>query len=208
MDDRQTDSLWNQFTGRPVVGKLTGSKIELHVLPVVLTDWAQWSKQHPTTRVLSLDTGYSRDYRPGVSYHDYFASSELKFPALVKDRRLNQNDLIFGVRVPSGVKAWPLADLAKGAVINDRVGFLDIVVIDDAHGRGARAYQSDGSPFTRGATPDDLIADGIHWRMTEPGLIGPGGKSLPRLPGHVAYWFAWVGYFEDAELGGPLPPHR
>ncbi len=29
MYDRETNSFWNQFTGRPVVGPLTGSGIEL-----------------------------------------------------------------------------------------------------------------------------------------------------------------------------------
>ena len=208
MYDRKTDSLWNQFTGRPVVGPLTGSKIELHVLPVALTSWAQWRERHPETRVLALDTGFHRDYGPGVAYHDYFASPELMFPALVKDKRLAPKDLVFGVRVPGGVKAWPLADFTGGAVINDHVGFTDVVLIGDPEGRGARAYRADGHRFARGATADELIAGGERWRVSEDGLIGPAGKSLPRLPGHVAYWFAWAGYFEDAALGGPLPPPK
>jgi hypothetical protein len=102
MYDRQTDSLWEQFAGRPVVGRLTGSKIELKPLPLVLTSWSEWRSRHPETRVLSLDTGFRRDYGPGVAYREYFAGPELMFPALVKDRRLPQKDLIFGVRVPGG----------------------------------------------------------------------------------------------------------
>jgi hypothetical protein len=208
MYDRQTASLWNQFTGRPVVGPLTGSKIELQVLPVVLTSWEQWRALHPSTRVLALDTGFVRDYRPGVAYHAYFASPELMFPALVKDRRLSQKDLIFGIRVPGGVKSWPLADFAHGAVINDRVGFVDIVLIGDPDGYGARAYKANGHRFARGAAPDELMSGDARWRLTENGLIGPKGENLARLPGHVAYWFAWAGYFEDAQLGGPLPQDR
>jgi hypothetical protein len=207
MYDRNTDSLWNQFTGRPVMGPLTGSKIELHVLPVALTSWAQWRERHPETRVLALDTGFRRDYRPGVAYHDYFASPELMFPALVRDKRLAAKDLIFGVRVPGGIKAWPLADFTGGAVINDHIGFTDVVLIGDPQGRGARAYRADGHRFARGATADELIAGDERWRISEDGLIGPAGKSLPRLPGHVAYWFAWAGYFENAVLGdSPTPP--
>jgi len=208
MYDRQTDSLWNQFTGRPVMGPLTGSGIELQVLPVALTSWQEWRARHPDTRVLALDTGFVRDYGPGVAYGEYFASPELMFPALVKDKRLSQKDLIFGVRVPGGVKAWPLADFAEGAVINDRVGFVDVVLIGDLQGRGARAYRADGHRFVHGSAADELNSGGVRWRVTENGLIGPKGESLPRLPGHVAYWFAWAGYFENAELGGPFPQHR
>ena len=205
MFDRRTDSLWEQFTGRPVVGRLTGSKIELKPLPMVLTSWSEWRSRHPETRVLSLDTGFRRDYGPGVAYREYFSSPELMFPALVKDRRLRQKDLIFGVRVPGGVKAWPLTTLADGAVINDHIGFMDIVVIGDASGRGARAYEARRRHFARGALPDEVLAGDARWRVTESALVGPGGESLPRLPGHIAYWFAWAGYFENALLGGQAP---
>jgi hypothetical protein len=205
MYDRQTDSLWEQFTGRPVVGRLTGSKIELKLLPLVLSSWSEWRSRHPVTLVLSLDTGFRRDYGPGVAYREYFASPELMFPALVKDQRLRQKDLIFGVRVPGGVKAWPLATLADGAVINDHIGFMDVVVIGDASERGARAYEARHHRFAGGASPDEVLAGDVRWRVTEAALVGPGGESLPRLPGHVAYWFAWAGYFENALLGGQSP---
>ncbi len=127
------------------------------------------------------------------------------FPALVKDMRLSQKDLVFGVRVPGGVKAWPLSAFAGGAVLNDQVGLLDVVLIGDAQGRGARAYRADGRRFTAGAAPEELSAADGRWLVPESGLVGPAGKSLPRLPGHLASWFAWAGYFEDAALGGPPP---
>jgi hypothetical protein len=208
MYDRQTDTLWNQFTGRPAVGPLVGSGIALTPLPVTLTTWAQWRMRHPGTRGLSLDTGFVRDYGPGVAYRDYFASPELMFPALFRDKRLSQKDLIFGIRVPGGVKAWPLAAFAGGAVLSDRVGFLDVVLVGDPRGLGARAYRSDGHHFNRAAVADELVSGGARWRVTEAALIGPEGESLPRLPGHVAYWFAWAGYFENAQLGGAEPKDR
>jgi hypothetical protein len=32
--------------------------------------------------------------------------------------------------------------------------------------------------------------------------MGPGDKELHRLPGHIAYWFAWSGYLgKDGEVG-------
>lgn len=37
MYDRETNSLWNQFTGQPVVGELVSSEIELKVRPVAIT---------------------------------------------------------------------------------------------------------------------------------------------------------------------------
>jgi len=42
MYDRETNSLWNQFTGSPVVGELTNSGIVLKTRPVAITTWEDW----------------------------------------------------------------------------------------------------------------------------------------------------------------------
>ena len=81
MYDRQTQTLWNQLTGEPVLGVLVGQDIKLELLPVVLTSWEAWKQQHPDTMVLSLNTGYERPYFPGAAYGDYFAADDTMFPA-------------------------------------------------------------------------------------------------------------------------------
>ena len=199
MYDRETDSLWNQFTGRPVVGKLAGSGIELKQLPVTIASWGRWRERHPDTKVLSPDTGHVRDYKPGAAYGRYFASPNLMFPTGLADGRLNAKDQIFGVRVPAGAKAWPLEAFRGAPVINDRVGAVDVVVIGDAAERTGRAYRRDGREFHAAPDPGLLLGPGGAWRVTEEALIGPDGARLPRLAGHVAYWFAWAGYL------GPKP---
>ena len=197
MYDRQTDSLWNQFTGRPVVGALTGSGLALTPLPLVTTRWADWRAAHPDTSVLSLATGFTRDYAPGVAYSKYFASPDLAFPAGFSDRRLAPKDKVFGLRLPGGLKAWRLSDFAGGAVINDVVGLQQVVLIGDAAREEVRAYASDGRHFTA-AGAMQLRAGREIWEITETELRGPAGQTLSRLPGHIAYWFAWAGYFPDA----------
>ncbi len=144
MYDRQTHSLWNQFTGRPVTGKLTGSGIRLKVLPVAITTWSDWLARRPKTSVLSLETGIQRDYTPGKPYGKYFASPALMFPALTPDPRLQPKDYVFGLRVTGAEKAWPLTAFKGGRVINDRVGVVDLVLIGDAASRTVRAYRSSG----------------------------------------------------------------
>ena len=196
MYDRATNSLWNQFTGRPVVGPLVGSGIALKPLPVAIMNWSTWRKLHPGTTVLSLETGFRRDYGPNVAYRDYFASPKLLFPVGVRDHRLRDKDLVFGVRAPGGVKAWPLTRFAGGAVVNDRVGLLDVVLVGNAGERTVRAYESGGRRFA--AAGDGVLRVGEErWTIGEAGLTGPDGRTLARLPGHVAYWFAWAGYFPE-----------
>ncbi len=195
MFDRISESLWNQFTGRPVVGQLVGMNVQLKPLPLVIDTWARWRAAHPTTTVLSLETGYTRDYGPGVAYKAYFASPNLAFPAGYANHTRAPKSRVFGVRVPGGVKAWPIERFAGGAVIHDSVGLLDIVLIGDAASETVRAYEAGGHRFT--AEGAGLRAEDGAWEITEDALRGPGGRSLARLAGNVAYWFAWNGYFGD-----------
>lgn len=196
MYDRATDSLWNQFTGRPVIGALVGSGVQLAPLALVTTDWQSWKTSHPDTTVLSLATGVTRDYAPGVAYRAYFASPKVAFPAALGDQRHAAKDKVFGLRLPGGVKAYPLDRFTGGAVINDQVGLQNVVLIGDAAREEVRAYARDAQAFTA-AGPGAVQAGGVIWQISETELRGPGGRSLARLPGHIAYWFAWAGYFPD-----------
>lgn len=201
MYDQETHSLWNQFTGRPVVGPLTGSGIELIVRPVAITTWKDWLARHADTKVLSLDTGFDRDYTPGRPYAGYFSSPDLMFPALVKDTRLKPKDFVFALRSDVHEKAWPLSEFNGGRVINDRIGTLNVVLIGDAASRTVRAYDARGRDFTAAAGSADIIeSDGQRWEIEEESLVGEDGQTLARLPGHIAYWFAWSGYQAEAPL--------
>src|SRR5258708_32705599 len=97
MYDRQTDSLWSQFTGQPVMGPLTGSGIELKMLPVTLTSWAQWRARQPQTSVLSRDTRVSRGFGTGGAYRAHFVSPGLVVPVLVAGPRVKDNGVSLGV---------------------------------------------------------------------------------------------------------------
>jgi len=199
--DRATDSLWNQFTGRPVVGPLVGSDLSLKVLPLVTTPWHLWRARHPASKVLAPDTGFSRDYSSDAGpYRDYLASKDLLFPVAVKDRKLQPKDVVFGARTAGGSKAWPLAAFAGGKVIHDRVGQTDVVLIGSLEEQSVRAYESKGHKFTMSAS-DLLRASDGYWRITEDALVHSDGKTLARLPGHLAYWFAWSGNLDTAAQG-------
>ena len=203
MFDRETDSLWNQFTGKPVVGPLVGSGIQLKVLPVVISSWLRWRNSHPKTRVLSLETGYRRNYGSGVVYADYFGSQDLMFPARVDESQLQKKDYVFGIRSVAAAKAWPLEAFTGGAVINDAVGLLDVVLIGDAETRTVRAYDRGGRLFEATAERNWLRGPGGLWKIEEGMIVGPEGTHLARVPGHVAYWFAWDGYMGvQSELYG------
>jgi hypothetical protein len=196
MFDRETDSLWNQFTGEPVVGPLSQSGIKLKVLPVTITSWGNWRKANPGTRVLSLETGHRRDYGEGVVYENYFGSPDLMFPAFVSDESVvKKKDYVFGMREFGFQKAWPLAAFEKKKVINDRFADANVVLVGDYATRTVRAYQRGDFEFASTADLSILAGPGGEWKIDEDAISGPGGEKLARLPGHIAYWFAWNNYF-------------
>ncbi len=201
MFDRETNSLWNQFTGKPVVGPLADSGIELRQRAVVITSWEDWVASNPATRVLSLDTGHRRNYGSGVVYNDYFASDDLMFPVSVDQTLFKQKSYVFGIRVQGEAKAWPLKYFDGETVINDEIAGLPLVLIGDATTRTVRAFERGGRQFS---VQDGELrsADGITWRIGEDALSGD-GANLPRVPGHIAYWFAWNNYLgAESEIYG------
>jgi len=219
MVDRQTRTLWNQFTGRPVLGPLADEDIRLDVLPSVVTRWQDWLARHPETTVLSLDTGYERPYTPGAAYAGYFASPDTMFPVRRTRGELPEKARIFGLERDGVARAYPLDTLLAHRVVNDR--FLDepivLVVggprlIVEGHsvrsgparydaGAEVRAYRRGSHEFRGGEAPDRLTDEaGLDWRVEEEALAGPDAQRLERVPGVLAYWFGWQSYHPRTQL--------
>ena len=213
MYDRNTDTVWNAISGEPAFGPLATSGVVLDVLPVVVTDWESWLAAHPDTSVLSLDTGFRRNYTNGAAYSDYFNSTELMFPSWQQDTALIENkEMVFALRLQGQAKAYPLASIIPQRIVNDRVGETNVVIIAEATpereffepgGAAVRAYDRQGHSFSAGADETSLISeDARAWRITEEALIASDGVRLPRIGGHLAFWFGWFGFYPDTLVYG------
>ena len=68
MYDRATESWWQQFVGRAIVGQQTGK--ELRVLPARLESWTRFAARHPDGQVLVPNNRHMRPYgnNPYVGY--------------------------------------------------------------------------------------------------------------------------------------------
>ena len=99
MFDEETNSLWNTFGGEPVIGSLAETGLRLTTRAVVTTTWGEWRRTHRSTTVLSLDTGYNRDYSEGAAYRGYFGTDELMFPVNASDTRLTNKEEIVTLRL-------------------------------------------------------------------------------------------------------------
>jgi hypothetical protein len=203
MYDQQTESLWHNLTGEPVVGSLANSGIKLKVLPVVITTWEKWLHEHPDTIVLDINTGYQRDYTPGKAYGEYFARPDPMFPVSPRDRRLAPKSYVFALRVDNHPKAYPMDILEKKKVLNDVVGETNVLIVADSTSRTARAYARHAYSFAEGTNPLVVIEQKTResWYVQEEQLVNARtGEKLPRLGGHVSYWFGWYAFYPKTEV--------
>lgn len=211
MYDRNTNTVWNAFTGIPAFGDLATTDLELPLLPVVVTTWSDWLADHHDTSVLSLETGYQRNYSNGAAYSGYFNDSNfIMFPSFQQNTETVQNkEMIFGLTVDDTHRAYPLTILVDEPVVNDTLDDLDVVIISEASperdffepgGAAVRAYERNGLTFSLNA--EGVLVDNVGdtWRLTEDALIAEDGRQLERVAGHLAFWFGWYGFYPETDL--------
>ena len=214
MFDHETASLWSSLTGEPVVGPVVELELKLSALPVVTTTWREWRTRHPDTLVLSLDTGFQRDYSEGAAYRAYFATDELMFGVSLRDGRLPNKAEVFVVRSTSPPDAIAAAHadtppfaistrlLDERPVFHTDVDGTNIVVVTSAAG-ASRAYLSATYRFAT-ADGNDTVRDdgGREWVAEEDFLVAKFDSSvrLPRVAGHRAFWFGWYAQHPDTVL--------
>ncbi|MBX2798352.1 MAG: DUF3179 domain-containing protein [Myxococcales bacterium] len=200
MYDQATSSLWNTLVGEPVVGPLVGKGIQLQVFPVVTSTWGTWRSAHPTTTVLSLDTGHHRDYGEGVAYAEYFSTDELMFTVPGRDTEgLPNKQEVLVLRfaeAPTAVLSTGLPSLYSGTA-----GPVHYTILTDAS-RAHRVYETSGLTGLV-ARPDGLDSDQGTWIAHPHGLVREDGAVKPRLPTHRAFWFAWRSQHPDTVLLRP-----
>ena len=202
MYDQATQSLWSTILGQPVVGSLVDQNIELSTLPVETTTWGEWSKRHPNTQVLSIETGHARNYAEGEAYKDYFSDDDLMFPVLRLDMRLPNKARVFIPR-PKNFAAQPLAIsveyLIRKRIHQDQIEEQRLLIITESNG-ASRSYAIDDQQFKSYKDGRLLNNKDEVWEVKEDALIGPERQRLSRIPAHEAFWFAWINVFPETRI--------
>lgn len=219
--DEETNSLWDAVSGRAVAGPLAEAGVSLVPRSSARTTWGDWAAKYPNTRVLSLDTGFVRDYGPGA----YELSTEgavegatdgggegaadaPAFPVTHLDDRLPAMTPVFTVTVGGTRKAYPLAAIESAGILGDVVGETGIVIVSSGPGRGANAYETFGTTFLgmSGPPEDRVLTDGddLTWFVGEGQLVNTrNSHTRPSVVGQIAYWFAWSSAFPDTDVWLP-----
>lgn len=218
MFDRKTETLWQQFTGKAIVGDYMGTTLN-QILSQIIS-FAQFQEHYPDGKVLSRDTGYDRNYgaNPYTGYDDI--NNTPLFGAGNDDGRLPPMEKVIGVEMDEQQKAYPYSITRKAQVVNDKVGNIPLLIV---HTEGATSAldatqiaesKESGSTgvFKRTlegkdlsfALKNGLIVDeqtGSVWTVTGQAIKGPHkGKQLEAVTFGDYFAFAWLVFWPETEI--------
>ena len=151
MYDRLTETYWTQIGGKAIVGKLTG--MELKPVSIDTVSWGAWKVLHPDAEVLSRVTGHSRRYGTDP-YGNYYSESYLMFPVEREDNRLHPKEVIYGIELNGQYKAYPASEVGSSGRIEDELGGVAIVIMDDGWG---------AVKITRADTGEEVVKERDFW---------------------------------------------
>ncbi|MEE2778453.1 MAG: DUF3179 domain-containing (seleno)protein [Acidobacteriota bacterium] len=187
---------------RAIVGRKVSGSAGLEILPMVLTTWRAWHRRHPETTVMELDSSLAR--RHGFAYKEGAADrarAGVAFPVWQKSEALDRNAEVYALVLDDRPKAYPIEQLKAARVVNDTLGERSLVLVANARSGAIRPYERGESMFSPAERTDGLRdAQGRRYLITEEALVADGLAPLPRLSGHVAFWFGWFGFYPHTEL--------
>lgn len=198
--DRLTDSNWSQILNESVNGTLIGSRADL--FPVFETDWQTWKAMYPNSKVLSINTGFSRTY--GVSpYGDYNTNnSRFLFP-VPKDSRLPNKERVLAIIDGEDAKAYRFQHLDTGGIIRDDFKATDYLIAGNPHFMVAFLMRGEFAALTYSysfdGTSDILMTDneGNEWNVFGEAVSGPRtGEVLPAAPALMGFWFSIPAFYK------------
>lgn len=212
MYDRQTETWWQQATGRAIVGRLVGTQLE--AVPMLALSWADASRRFPTGRVLSRRTGHDRPYGQNP-YNGYdTAARPFLYSGPATPSEYSPMTRVLHVGRDDAVAFYPYPRLRDDRVINDVIGETAIVVfwtpgtasaLDAASVADGRDVGSANafSPVVDGdvvefAFVGDQIIDretGSVWDGTGLALSGRyAGTRLAPIPTVQHFFFSWAAF--------------
>jgi hypothetical protein len=127
MYDRQTESWWQQFGGRALVGELTGKKLEQVAARIVA--WREFEREHPGAEVLSTETGHDRPY----GENPYLGYDDVESPPFVRtsnsgDDRLPPKERVVFIERDDAAAAVPFSVLRQRRVVRVELAGHRLVV--------------------------------------------------------------------------------
>ena len=156
--DRETESLWVQFSGQAISGPMSGK--QLRGLPVRQELLGVWLSRQPLSQVLARPRPKKIDYRYS-RYTRYMTEDKIVFPVKARDDRFHAKELVLGVVVDGRPRAY------LGSIVTKAGGEVE----DELAGKSIRlVYSTDDAIFSYDAAEgvDVTEAYWFAWKAFHP----------------------------------------
>jgi len=210
--DRKTSSNWSQIRLDCVNGKLRGQEAE--VFPLVETTWRTWREMYPSTKVVSRNTGYSRDYQR-YPYGNYRTShSYLIFPVANEDNRFPNKERVLGIVQSGSARVYSFSSFGDAVtVVNDEMNGKNIVLVGSKEDNFMLSFindPGDGSTLSFSAVQGQYPVvmtdtEGNLWDVN--GRAVSGSRKNARLgvsSSFIGYWFSFAAFYPKLSIYGDL----
>ena len=146
MEDLQTRTLWQQATGRAIYGPLAGATLEM--LSSEQTAWAAVRDKPGATLAVEPE---SAEHAPFAGERGFgllkAATDRIITPGKTRlSRRLPPRETVFGIRIGSAARAYPLSEVESGGTFLDEVGGVTLEMRYIRETSSLTAHRLDGRP--------------------------------------------------------------
>ncbi|NOR27236.1 MAG: DUF3179 domain-containing protein [Lutibacter sp.] len=202
--DRKTDSYWPQLKLQCANGELIGDKPTLH--NVVETNWGTWKKLYPNTKVLSLETGFSRNYN-NYPYGDYKTNQEFFiFTASPSNDALPNKERVYAILDDKESKIYQFDKFNNGNVIKDVFNGKEYLVVGNEN--LIYSFELNVSQSTLNFEYDFNNSEvffkddeGNKWSIFGKAIEGPRtGEVLKGAKSVMSFWFAIAAFYPNPEI--------
>lgn len=219
MYDRQTETWWQQFTGRGIIGK--HNEFKLTQLPSQIVSFDTFRQHYPDGKILNKETGFLRMYgnNPYSGYDNinnnpflYSGPKDKRLPAMERVLSLaadNQQSLLIPV---SKLESQPVLNIEyndKPVVViatSSAQSALDKSKIDESRmipAAAAYSAQLDDKQLQFEWRENKLldIDSGSEWNVFGQAINGPlEGSSLSQIDNGVHFAFAWLAFDPESAI--------
>ncbi len=202
--DRISDSKWSQLKLQCVNGPALGDEPILG--DVVETTWGIWKKIYPNTKVLSLDTGFSRNY--GTYPYGRYKTNDnyFIFPAKPTNNTLPNKERVYAI-IDNGIsKVYRFSNFTNGNIIKETFQNNEYLIAGNENLINAFKLSEPYSnlEFEYNFTDNESFFkdnEGNEWSIFGNAISGPRtGETLTISKSVVSYWFAIAAFYPNPEI--------
>lgn len=195
--DRQTNSNWSQLLNSSVNGSLIGTNAD--VIPLIETTWKAWKTLYPNSKVVTRNTGFSRNYDMSP-YEAYSTNDAILFPVFL-DNRLPLKEKVHAISIDNGAKVYQFSSFENKNLIRDVFQGAEFVVVGNSE--FIVSFRLEGSTSTLDFeyvynNSDAILVDneGNTWNIFGEAIAGPRlGERLSSSNSFMAYWFSVPAFY-------------